>query len=207
MSVGGARGEQAVDSPKHDSDPVAQQAPIGVGTAHLRMLMFGGVPTPDMVVKLLAEYPREHHSIINACMTTFGNSYVQQVIKASAVATPGKAPAVVAPQLQDPHTADEAVKQKVRESVAELNATTYAALLVAAKGDTDAKQGRWRFLNILDGCDDTLTRHKMMDKFQAMTNEPLEHFIKNADWHGKRDQQRTPTTATRRIAESTPTTA
>ncbi|MEO8846836.1 MAG: hypothetical protein ABI591_17015, partial [Kofleriaceae bacterium] len=152
------------------------------------MLMIGGMPGPDAVVKLLAEYPREHDAIIYACMTTLGNSYVQQVIKASAAAQPKVQASVAAPQPQDPHVADEAAKLKVKESVAELNATTYATLLVAAKDDTDNKQGRWKFLNVLDRVDDPLTRHKMMEKFKALTGQPLEMFIAHADWGGKRDQ-------------------
>jgi hypothetical protein len=189
MAVGGARGEHAVEERQQDAAPDSQQTQVGVGTLRLRMLMFGGVPSPDVVARLLAECPREHDSIIHACMTTFGNSYVQQVIRASALARPLRAPAELAPQPQDPHAADEAARPKTKELVAELNATAYAALLVAAKDDTDAKQGRWNFLNILDRCDDPLTRHKMMEKFQTMTNESLEAFIRKSDWHGKRDQQ------------------
>lgn len=172
--------------------PDVQQAQ-GIGVARLRIMMVGGIAQPDAVVKLLAEYPREHDAIIGACMTTLGNGFVQQVIKAAQQqqqqAKPATAPAPQAPQPQDPHVADEAAKQKAKESVAELNATTYASLLLAAKDDTDSKQGRWKFLNILDRCDDPLTRQKMGEKFRELTGQTLDAFIKAADWGGKRDQQ------------------
>lgn len=143
------------------------------------------------MLKLLADYPREHDAIITTCMTTLGNGYVQQVIKASQQQVPKTAatPQIQPPQPQDPHTADEAAKQKVKESAADLNATTYASLLVAAKDDTDSKQGRWKFLNILDRCDDPRTRQRMGEKFRELTGQTLEAFIKAADWGGKRDEQ------------------
>jgi hypothetical protein len=36
--------------------PEVQQAQ-GIGVARLRMLMIGGMPQPDAVIKLLADYP------------------------------------------------------------------------------------------------------------------------------------------------------
>lgn len=69
------------------------------------MLMIGGLPPPDAVAKLIAEYPRERDSLVRVCMQTLGNSYVQQVIKASAQQPQAKAaeqakPADAAAQLQ-----------------------------------------------------------------------------------------------------------
>ncbi|MEO8846460.1 MAG: hypothetical protein ABI704_33115 [Kofleriaceae bacterium] len=193
---GGTRDEQAHDH-SHDDRQSAQATPEvapGIGTARLRMLMIGGLPPPDAVAKLVAEYPRERDSIVRVCMQALGNSYVQQVIKASAQQAPAKPaeaarPAEAAAQVQpQPGAAHDDAAQKAKESVAELNATTYATLLVAAKDDTDSKQARWKFLNILDRCDDPLTRHKMAEKFQHLTGQSLDAFIKSASWAGKRDQ-------------------
>ncbi|HEY6037845.1 MAG TPA: hypothetical protein VIV58_26380, partial [Kofleriaceae bacterium] len=105
---GGTRDGQAHDR-GHDGDhanaQVTPEAAPGVGTARLRMLMIGGLPSPEAVAKLVAEYPRERDSLVGVCMQTFGNSHVQHVIKASARQAPAKPvepekPAEAAAQVQ-----------------------------------------------------------------------------------------------------------
>ncbi len=77
---------------------------------------------------------------------------------------------------------------KARESMAEMQATTYAMALAMNRGGTDRKQDRFQFLNILDKVDDPLVRAKMMEKFQQQTGQSLHDFIDKADWHGGRDK-------------------
>ncbi len=132
--------------------------------------------------------------MIEVLHRSLGNGYVQQVIQASA-AKAAEHPGVAAATRQaavdagaEQHAHDEEVKAQVRDQLADLQATTFAATLVSAKDDTDHKAARWQFLNVLDRVDDPLVRHKMMAKFQQMTGVSLRDFIDKADWHGNRDQ-------------------
>ena len=193
MVSGGGSREEKTQEQSHEASqataPANADVASGVGTARLRMLLMGGQPPPDAVAKLVAEYPRERTSIMTVCTQTLGNGFVQQVIKAAAQQPQAQPSAQPKPaEAATPTANHDESAEKIKDSVAELNATTYAALLVAAKDDTDSKQARWQFLNVLDRCDDPLTRHKMAEKFEHLTGQSLESFIKNASWAGKRDQ-------------------